>query len=218
MTDISEQEYPLLVAQDGPLKGQRWAISQTLVIGREPNCDLVIPSRKVSRYHARLTPTKEGIILEDMGSKNGTYCNSDELTTQIVLQDGDLLQIALAQQFMFLTSDATMPLTEDVSIQGRLMIDLSARRVWINQQLVIPPLSAQQFRLLWVLYENLGQVVSRPDVVVAVWGEDEAPGVSDQALDALIRRLRDRLASIDPAHQYVDTIRGHGVRLDNPAA
>ena len=40
-------------------------------------------------------------------------------------------------------------------------------------------------------------------------------GVSDQALDALIRRLRNRLAMIDPNHQYIDTVRGHGVRLDN---
>ena len=42
--------------------------------------------------------------------------------------------------------------------------------------------------------------------------------VADQALDALIRRLRDRLSALDPQHQYIDTIRGHGVRLDNPPA
>jgi DNA-binding winged helix-turn-helix (wHTH) protein len=41
-------------------------------------------------------------------------------------------------------------------------------------------------------------------------------GVSDQALDALIRRLRDRLAALDPTHQFIDTVRGHGIRLDNP--
>jgi DNA-binding response OmpR family regulator len=41
------------------------------------------------------------------------------------------------------------------------------------------------------------------------------PGVSDQALGALIRRLRDRYA-LDPTHQYIDTVRGHGIRLDNP--
>jgi DNA-binding winged helix-turn-helix (wHTH) protein len=42
-------------------------------------------------------------------------------------------------------------------------------------------------------------------------------GVSEQALDALIRRLRDRLAAIDPTHTYVVTVRGHGLRLDNPS-
>jgi DNA-binding winged helix-turn-helix (wHTH) protein len=71
---------------------------------------------------------------------------------------------------------------------------------------------------LWKLYDKQGEVVPRPELIAAVWGEDEAAGVSDQALDALIRRLRDRLASIDPTHQYIDTVRGHGIRLDNPPA
>ena len=70
--------------------------------------------------------------------------------------------------------------------------------------------------MLWLLYESQGQVVSRPDLVSIVWGDDQAAGVSDQALDALIRRLRDRLAALDRKHQYIVTVRGHGIRLDNP--
>ena len=93
-----------------------------------------------------------------------------------------------------------------------------SRRVWINQQQLVPPLSAQQFKLLWMLYENAGQVISRADLISVVWGEEQSAGVSDQALDALIRRLRDRLAGLDPEHQYIDTVRGHGMRLDNPPA
>jgi DNA-binding response OmpR family regulator len=172
----------------------------------------------VSRYHARITPTKEGMILEDLGSKNGTHCNGTPLTAPLVLQDGDEVQIALAQKFQFLTSDATMPLTEGAVRSGRLMVDARSRRVWINQQQLVPPLSAQQFKLLWLLYENQGQVISRPDLIAAVWGEEQSAGVSDQALDALIRRLRDRMASLDPTHQYINTVRGHGVRMDNPPA
>ena len=47
---------------------------------------------------------------------------------------------------------------------GRLMMDLKSRRVWVNQQQLVPSLSAQQFKLLWLLYEKQGQVVSRPDL------------------------------------------------------
>jgi DNA-binding winged helix-turn-helix (wHTH) protein len=212
----SLEEYPLLVAQEGPLNDQRWPLSRTVVLGRDSTCDIVIPDRQVSRYHARLTPTQEGMILEDLGSKNGTHCNGTPLTAPLVLQDGDMVQIALAQEFQFLTSDATMPLTEGAVRSGRLMVDARSRRVWIKQQQLEPPLSAQQFKLLWVLYENQGQVISRANLIAVVWGEEQSVGVSDQALDALIRRLRDRLASLDPAHQYVKTVRGHGVRLDNP--
>ncbi len=216
MTTPKFDDYPILIAQEGPLKGERWTLDRTLVLGRDSTCDLTIPDRKISRYHARLSPTSDGVLLEDMGSKNGTFRNGEAVSSPLVLQDGDLVQIAVTQTFMFLVSDATMPLTEGNTRLGRLMIDLRSRRVLVEQQQVTPPLSAQQFRLLWRLYEEQGNVVSRPELVVAVWGEDEALGVSDQALDALIRRLRDKLAGYDSSHQYIVTVRGHGIRLDNP--
>ena len=212
----SQEDYPLLVAQEGPLKGQRWQLNQPIVLGREATCDVVIADRQISRFHARLTPTPEGIILEDLGSKNGTHHNGASLTAPVVLQDGDMVSIAMAQQFMFLISDATTPLLDGSPPHGRLMMDLKSRRVWVNQQQLVPPLSAQQFKLLWLLYEKQGQVVSRPDLVAIVWGDEQAMGVSDQALDALIRRLRERIASLDPTYPYIGTVRGHGIRLDNP--
>ncbi len=214
--DLNFEEFPLLVAQEGPLKGQRWALSHTLVMGRESTCDVVIVDRQVSRFHARITPSPEGMMLEDLGSKNGTNHNGVDLTAPVMLQDGDLVGVALAQQFIFLTSDATMPLAEGAIRPGRLMMDQKSRRVWVNHQQLVPSLSAQQFKLLWLLYESQGQVIGRVDLVTAVWGEDQSVGVSDQALDALIRRLRDRLSALDPTHQYIDTVRGHGVRFDNP--
>ena len=209
-------DFPILIAQEGPLKGERWILDRTLVLGRDATCDLTIPDRKVSRYHARLTSTPDGVLLEDMGSKNGTFCNGETLAAPLLLKDGDFIQIAVTQNFMFLISDATMPLTENNTRIGRLMIDLSSRRVFVEQQQITPPLSAQQFRLLWLLFEQQSNVVPRPDLIAAVWGKDEALGVSDQALDALIRRLRDKLVRYDPTHQYIVTVRGHGVRLDNP--
>ena len=212
------QEFPMLVAQEGPLKGQRWAVSRAMVLGREATCDVVIPDRQVSRYHARLTPTPAGIILEDLGSKNGTHHNGNELSAPVILQDGDAMQISFVQGFLFFTSDATLPLGDGIGRPGRLVVDAKSRRVWVDQKQVVPPLSAQQFRLLSLLYENPGQVISRMDLVAAVWGDEQAAGVSDQALDALIRRLRDRLSALDPDQPYIDTVRGHGVRLDNPTA
>jgi DNA-binding winged helix-turn-helix (wHTH) protein len=218
MKQKQDEEFPILVAQDGPLKGQRWSLSGTLMVGRDPTCEITIQDRQVSRFHARISPTPEGVTIEDLGSKNGTVHNGAELTAPVMLQDGDMLGIALAQQFMFLTSDATMPLAEGGIRSARLLMDQKSRQVWVNQQQVVPPLSAQQFRLLWKLYESKGQVISRSDLVSIVWGEDQMAGVSDQALDALIRRLRDRLAALDPTHQFIDTVRGHGMRLDNPPA
>lgn len=211
------EEFPILVAQAGPLDGQRIVISETIIVGREASCNLIIPDRQVSRFHARFIPVSDGVMLEDMGSKNGTYYNGTLINGAVLLKDGDIIKVSLVQEFMFLSSDATMPLTSPLPRSGRLVMDVRSRRVMVNQQLLTPPLSVQQFQLLATLYDNQGEVVTRPDLVTAVWGDEQSAGVSDQALDALIRRLRDRLAVLDPTHTYLVTVRGHGLRLDNPS-
>jgi DNA-binding response OmpR family regulator len=61
-----------------------------------------------------------------------------------------------------------------------------------------------------------GAVVSREEIVHAVWPDAHGEGVSEQAIDALVRRLRERLAEVDPEHQYIITVRGHGFRFENP--
>jgi pSer/pThr/pTyr-binding forkhead associated (FHA) protein len=220
--DKESAELPVLMGQSGPLDGQRWVIKETLTIGREPSCDVVIPDRQVSRFHARLSNSPRGVLLEDLGSKNGTYYGGKQLEAPAFVSDGELIQVALIQNFVFLSSDSTMPLEASGVVQrekrSRLTLDIPARRVWINQQEVLPPLSVPQFRMLQILYEQPGQVVSRNEVIQVVWQEEEIAGVSEQALDAMIRRLRDRLAAIDPDHEYLVTVRGHGLRLDNPQA
>jgi hypothetical protein len=217
------EDLPTLVAQAGPLNGQRWMIKDNTLIGRDETCDIIIPDRQVSRHHARLVATPEGTRVEDLGSKNGTHCNGQIISEPFFLQDGDIIQVALAQQFVYLSSDATLPLEaplnqpEDLSqLPHSLRLDKRSRRVWVGKEEILPPLSVSQFQLLELLYDNQGEVVSREALVKVVWGEDQAIGVSEQALDALVRRLRDRLSATDPRHAYLVTVRGHGIRLENP--
>jgi pSer/pThr/pTyr-binding forkhead associated (FHA) protein len=217
----SIEDKPVLIAQTGPLNGQRWPIKDTLLLGREDDCEIIIPSRQVSRSHARITPSEEGVLLEDLGSKNGTHINGKPLQEPVYLQDGDIIQIALAQLFVFISSDATMPLDTNagdllVDTPRRLRLEKRSRRVWIGNVEVLPPLSVSQYSLLELLYDRQERVIDRKELIENVWGEEDAVGVSEQALDALIRRLRDRLAGVDPIHPYIVTVRGHGLRLDNP--
>lgn len=220
---LDSEEFPSLVAQAGPLNGQRWILKGDILLGRDDACHVIIQNRQVSRYHARLVNLPEGIQLEDLGSKNGTHVNGQEVLEPILLQDGDVIQIAYAQQFIYLSSDSTLPLelppsepSENVSIPRLLRLDKRARRVWIGNDELLPPLSVSQYQLLEILSDNPGRVVSRSELVQAVWGQEDAVGISEQALDALVRRLRDRLAAINSTHQFLITVRGHGLRLDNP--
>jgi hypothetical protein len=219
----NSEDLPILVAQTGPLDGQRWMIKDAIIVGRDNTCDIIVSDRQVSRYHARLTPVNDGVLLEDMGSKNGTHCNGKLITDITTLHDGDVIQIALAQQFVYLSSDATLPLESplqegiDLSRENRrLRLDKRSHRVWVNAVEILPPLSVSQFQLLELLCDSQGRVVPRSELIRVVWGDEEAVGISEQALDALIRRLRDRLAAVDPSHAFLITVRGHGLRLENP--
>jgi DNA-binding winged helix-turn-helix (wHTH) protein len=215
----SGTDHPVIIAQAGPLNGRRWILTDDLIIGRESSCQVVIVDRQVSRFHARLILGEDGVMLEDMSSKNGTFCNGKRLDEPVKLNDGDTVQIALIQFFMFLASDATValegsPMAPEENQTAALLLDERSRRVWVNQVEVLPPLSVPQFTLLQVLYERKDQVISRQELVEAIWGDQQAEGVSEQAVDALVRRLRDRLSAIDPRRNFIVTVRGHGLRLE----
>lgn len=220
---------PMLIAQTGPVAGQNWVLSKDeLILGREPDCDIVIPDRQVSRQHARFVRVGGTFTIEDLGSKNGTHVNGATLEGPKSLQDGDLIQVALIAKLQFVGSEATMPVKLDAAAHptgplilprpagGRLRVDSGARRVWVKDQELDPALSVPQFRFLELLHQRAGQVCTREDVIGAVWPGAEDVGVSEQAIDALVRRVRDRLAELDAAHHYIITVRGHGFRLNNP--
>ncbi len=215
-------DQPVLIGQSGPLNGERWVIEGELVLGRDASCDIIISDRQVSRFHARVSRTEEGVLLEDLGSKNGTFLNGARVEEPMVLSDSDVVQVSVAQHFVFLSSDATVPLEMDAlpekgAAKRRLYLDTRSRRVWLSGQELVPPLSVPQFRLLQILYEQPGEVVERQDLIDFIWGQEESIGVSEQAFDALVRRLRERLEMTDPGQNYIVTVRGHGLRLDNPA-
>jgi DNA-binding winged helix-turn-helix (wHTH) protein len=209
----------VLIAQQGPLEGQRWNISTELTIGRAPECDIQIQDRQVSRFHAKLVPTQNSIDLEDLESKNGTFISGKPIQGKISLDDGTIFQVALLQKFVYYLSDATMPLEDILSLEEKkhsgILLDKKSRRVWVGNNEVVPPLSVPQFRLLEMLSEQPGLVISRDELIATIWANEQSDGVSDQALDALIRRLRERLAKFDPDFNYIVTVRGHGLRLQN---
>lgn len=226
---LSPNYIPMLIAQTGPVAGQNWVLSKDeLILGREPDCDIVIPDRQVSRQHARLVRVGGTFTIEDLGSKNGTHVNGATLAGPKSLQDGDLIQVALIAKLQFVGSEATMPVKLDAaahptgplilprSVGGRLRVDPGARRVWVKDHELDPPLSVPQFRFLELLHQRAGQVCTRDEVIGTVWPGAEDVGVSEQAIDALVRRVRDRLAELDATHHYIITVRGHGFRLDNP--
>ena len=213
---MNDEINPILIAQSGPLRGQRWSLGgDPVIIGRDTNCDLAVRENTVSRRHAVVFRQGREWILED-SSKNGTYVNEQRVGEPVTLHDGDVISIAAALQIAFVGSDATVPLDMPPRHDRRMRIDVDARRVWCSGNEMTPALSKPQYRLLVLLYMRVGDVCTREEVIRAVWPDVVGEGVTEQSIDALVRRLRDRLAECDPEHPYVETVRGHGFRLDNP--
>jgi DNA-binding winged helix-turn-helix (wHTH) protein len=63
------------------------------VIGRDPDVAISLDASTVSRRHARLVVTAERTMLEDFGSKNGTFVGSERVITPVPLADGDAIRI-----------------------------------------------------------------------------------------------------------------------------
>jgi len=217
----SEKDLAMLVLSDGKNQRQCWPVSQAeLVLGRDPGCDIVLADRQVSRRHAVIRRVAGEYVIADCQSKNGTFVNGRQCQDECILRDGDEVQIAWCFKLTFVAPDATTPLflSKDVPLgSARLSLDSQGRRVWIAGRELTPPLSLAQYRLLESLYFGDGRVFTRDEIIETVWPEALEAGVSEQAIDALARRLRERLAEIDSGHQYIVTVRGHGFRLDNPA-
>ena len=192
---------------------REWPIEGEIVIGRDANCEVHLPDRQVSRRHAVVRRERTEYRLEDAGSKNGLWLNGTPVDGFALLNDGDEISVAARFKLYFVDAEATAPLVfEDRGIR----VDHDAMCVWVNGTEVSPPLSGPQYELLRVLYASVGNLIKRDEIIAAVWPEADPGGVSEDALDALVRRLRLRLAEIDDDHQYVVTVRGYGFRLELP--
>jgi pSer/pThr/pTyr-binding forkhead associated (FHA) protein len=72
--------------KDVPLK------SGVSIIGRRPDCDIRIPLLFVSRKHCRIIQQENKTVVQDLGSANGTFVNSQRIM-EAVVQAGDILSI-----------------------------------------------------------------------------------------------------------------------------
>jgi DNA-binding response OmpR family regulator len=106
-------------------------------------------------------------------------------------------------------SGATDPAGAVRIAHNDLVLDPDRHEVTVDGAPV--PLTHVEFRLLQTLLEADGRVLSRDQLLDAVWGSEQAD-VLDRTVDVHIRRLRDKLADDPDAPRWVATVRGAGYR------
>ena len=75
------------------MRGLHVDVLGPVVVGRSPSSDIVIDEPYVSATHARFTIQGPALVLEDLGSTNGTMVNGHAIDQPVTLRDGDEVQV-----------------------------------------------------------------------------------------------------------------------------
>ena len=82
----------LLRGVSGAVFGKVYPVTGPTVIGRAVECDISVAADEISRRHALVKPTQDGLSVEDLGSSNGTYINNKRVQHGF-LNAGDELRL-----------------------------------------------------------------------------------------------------------------------------
>lgn len=202
------------IKEENRIVGQLDLAHFPFTIGRARECDFVIDTTEISRVHLKLEFSHDQVVAIDPGSTNGSFLNDVRLlpNREYRLKANDVLNLGNACVLVFDDPATTAQVDpRHARIEG-LRLDETTAQVFVMNQRLDPPLSPSQILLLQLLMRNEGAVVTREDIRDFVWHGKE---ITDQALDALVSRLRKRLEEMDPEHEYITTRRGFGLIFRN---
>jgi len=105
-----------LVMSQGPQPGQAFTLDRdALTVGRDPGNSIVIDDPQVSRQHARIAHQGGLMVIEDLGSTNGTFINGMRLTGPHALTNGDAIGLG---ESVTLTFHAMAPAATEAMAAG----------------------------------------------------------------------------------------------------
>lgn len=108
----------LTVTAEGVAAASFAVLSPEIVLGRSENVDVTLPSKKISRRHARLRRAGAFFVLSDEGSQNGTFFQQKRITKPTSLKPGDTFHIEpftlhIDERAMDLPAEAAAPEAQD---------------------------------------------------------------------------------------------------------
>jgi pSer/pThr/pTyr-binding forkhead associated (FHA) protein len=92
---VSTVEQLSLEIVEGADAGRRVELVAPVTVGRAADADLVLADELVSRRHALVSQRGDGAVVEDLGSRNGTFVNGNQIHGPTRLVPGDQLQLGV---------------------------------------------------------------------------------------------------------------------------
>lgn len=174
---------PYLDAITGPAMGRRYPLENSrYVMGRHPECDIVLESGSVSRQHAKISKSGPSFVLEDLKSRNGTFVNGRLINESTKLLEGDTIRICDIELNYHeeVESSALTVNPSDASALGILIVDdgdngtssrsvtakLDVRGSQYGLQLSASP--EAKLNAILEIMKNLGRAVTLDDVLPKV--------------------------------------------------
>ncbi len=186
------------------------------LLGASTSADVFIDNSYVSRIHAQITQEPSGYMIRDLDSRNGTFVNGTRLQGEgRLLEGGDRVELAEGQvilRYQVRGVTLSQPSASAVDDSG-LMVDPRSREVWLQGELLVPPLSRKEFDVVNVLYQRRGEACSKDDIALGGWPERAGGDVGDQEIEQTVRRIRLRIEPTPSEPKYVITVRGYGYKL-----
>jgi len=211
---LQEEDYTVLHAVDG-----HWALK----LARAAHPDLVLLDVRLPRMDGlavcrtlRRTSTVPIILLTAPGQERerirGLELGADACLVKPFDVRELLTRVAVVLRRCDLGNGNGTP-SPDSIVVGDIILDRVTRQVWQAGHLI--PLRRREFDLLSVLMENAGKAVPRRELLSRVWGKGWVG--NPRTLDVHICWLREKLEEDPSAPQYIQTLRGYGHRLVEPA-
>src|SRR5581483_5959577 len=126
----------MLRGVSGPTFGKTYAMVGTLIIGRNADCGISIPTDEISRQHAKLQVVPDGVMVEDMGSSNGTFVNNQRVHAGTLLKPGDELRVDTVR-FMLMSPGMDMPAQPRTEAPAPAAQAKSGNTMWIVAGVVV---------------------------------------------------------------------------------
>lgn len=88
------------------------------IVGRDPECDVILPDSSVSRRHLRVTAAPNGLFVEDMGSSNGTWLDGKRMSRNVVPTGHPFIVGRVSVALRYVDGDSSTPYRAPQGVGG----------------------------------------------------------------------------------------------------
>lgn len=177
-------------------------------------------------YELLLSEKKAEDLKSFLISKNQVKGALFEIWSALTAEEQKILREKKTTEYLenvglVLKNNLTIPLLEEFlsdlpqTQKEELVFDAQKNEIKKGQEILTEKLSPSEFRLLRFLIINRPRVCEKEEIIENVWTEAKTrEGVTDQALDQIIYRLRKKIKNDPNNPQHIQTIKGRGYKVE----